>query len=123
MPSARNTMTNAPAGVILLAAGRGSRLSSLTEHTHKSLLPIAGKPAISYAIEAILARDVAEIVVVTGYMRDSIESFVRSRYAGRIQLAYNERYAADTNILSTEIGAAAPISVERMFVSAAYRSL
>jgi NDP-sugar pyrophosphorylase family protein len=100
-------MTNAPAGVILLAAGRGSRLSSLTEHTHKSLLPIAGKPAISYAIEAILARDVAEIVVVTGYMRESIESFVRSRYEGRIQLAYNEQYAADTNILSTEIGVAA----------------
>lgn len=100
-------MTRAPAGVILLAAGSGSRLAELTAHTHKSLLPVAGRPALEYVIEQLLARDVAEIVLVTGHMRDSIESFVRTRYEGRIKLAHNERYAADTNILSTEIGVAA----------------
>jgi NDP-sugar pyrophosphorylase family protein len=105
--SSIDTMTRAPASVILLAAGRGSRLASLTEHTHKSLLPVAGRPALEYVIEEVLARDVNEIVLVTGYMRDSIESFVHSRYEGRIKLAHNERYAADTNILSTEIGVAA----------------
>jgi NDP-sugar pyrophosphorylase family protein len=97
----------APAGVVLLAAGRGSRLASLTQHTHKSLLPVAGKPAIQHVIDATLARGVRDIVIVTGDKREAVEQFVRERYAGRIRTAYNERYAADTNILSTEIGAAA----------------
>src|SRR5262245_34058356 len=99
--------THAPAGVILLAAGRGSRLSSLTEHTHKSLLPVAGKPALQYVIEEVLARQVPDIVIVTGDKREAIEQFVRDRYAGRIRATYNERYASDTNILSTELGVAA----------------
>jgi choline kinase len=93
--------------VVLLAAGRGSRLSSLTQHTHKSLLPVAGKPALQYVIDEILARDARDVVIVTGDKREAIEEFVRGRFAGRIRVAYNERFAADTNILSTEIGVAA----------------
>jgi CTP:molybdopterin cytidylyltransferase MocA len=100
-------MGRAPAGVVLLAAGRGSRLSSLTQHTHKSLLPIAGKPALQHAIEEILARQVRDIVIVTGDKREAIEQFVRDRYGDRIRVAHNERYASDTNILSTEIGVSA----------------
>ncbi len=99
--------TRAPANVVLLAAGRGSRLSSLTQHTHKSLLPVAGKPALQYVIDEILARQVRDIVIVTGDKREAIERFVAERYAGRVRAVYNERYAADTNILSTEIGVAA----------------
>lgn len=100
-------MGRAPAGVVLLAAGRGSRLASLTQHTHKSLLPVAGKPALQHAIEEILARNVRDIVIVTGDKRESMEQFVRDRYGDRIRVAYNERYASDTNILSTETGVSA----------------
>ncbi len=100
-------MGRAPAGVVLLAAGRGSRLSSLTQHTHKSLLPIAGKPALQYAIDEVLARQVRDVVIVTGDKHEAIERFVRDRYAGRVRVAYNELYARDTNILSTETGVAA----------------
>jgi NDP-sugar pyrophosphorylase family protein len=99
--------TRAPAGVVLLAAGRGSRLSSLTEQTHKSLLPVAGKPALQYVIEEVLAHQEPEVVIVTGDKREAIEQFVRDRYSGRIRVAYNERYASDTNILSTETGVGA----------------
>jgi NDP-sugar pyrophosphorylase family protein len=100
-------MTSALSSVVLLAAGRGSRLSSLTQHTHKSLLPVAGKPALQYVIEEILARDAREVIIVTGDKHEAIEEFVRDRFAGRIRAAYNERFASDTNILSTEIGVAA----------------
>lgn len=104
---AARTEAITPAGVILLAAGRGSRLSSLTEHTHKSLLPVVGKPALQYAMDEVLSRGVNDVVVVTGDKRDSIERFVEERYAGRVTLAHNERYASDTNILSTEVGVSA----------------
>lgn len=96
-----------PAGVVLLAAGRGSRLASLTSTTHKSLLPIAGRPALEYVLDEVLSRGVADVVLVTGDKRESVERFMRERYGDRITLAYNERFAEDTNILSTEIGVSA----------------
>ncbi|HKU88628.1 MAG TPA: NTP transferase domain-containing protein [Steroidobacteraceae bacterium] len=97
----------APVNVVLLAAGRGSRLGTLAQHTHKSLLPVAGKPALQYVIDEVLARPVRDVVIVTGDKHEAIEEFVSQRYGGRIRPAYNARFAEDTNILSTETGVAA----------------
>jgi NDP-sugar pyrophosphorylase family protein len=101
------TMICVPAGVVLLAAGTGRRLAALTENTHKSLLPVAGRPALQYAVDELLAAGVEDIVVVTGDKHQAIENFVHARYDDRITLAFNDRYAVDTNILSTAIGVAA----------------
>ena len=51
---------------VLLAGGTGSRLHPLTESTNKHLLPIARRPMVEWAIEALVRADVTEIVVVTG---------------------------------------------------------
>jgi glucose-1-phosphate thymidylyltransferase len=51
---------------VLLAGGTGSRLHPLTATTNKHLLPIAGRPMVEWAIEALVRADVTEIVVVTG---------------------------------------------------------
>jgi CTP:molybdopterin cytidylyltransferase MocA len=96
----------APVNVVLLAAGRGSRLGALAQHTHKSLLPVAGKPALQYVIDEVLARPVRDVVIVTGDKHEAIEQFVRERYPGRVRPAHNARFAEDTNILSTETGVA-----------------
>jgi NDP-sugar pyrophosphorylase family protein len=99
-------MMSLPTGAVLLAAGKGSRLSALTVDTHKSLLPVAGHPAIQYALDMLTAHDVEDIVVVTGEKHTTVEQFVSARYGDRVTLAFNERYDADMNILSTEIGVA-----------------
>lgn len=109
-------MVAVPAGVVLLAAGRGSRLAALTEHTHKSLLPVAGKPVLRYVMEEVFARGIEDVVVVTGDKRDAIERFVSEYCPGRVRLAHNERFAADTNILSTEIGVTALRNPERGYL-------
>jgi glucose-1-phosphate thymidylyltransferase len=49
-----------------LAGGTGSRLHPLTATTNKHLLPIAGRPMVEWAIEALVRAGVTEIVVVTG---------------------------------------------------------
>ena len=51
---------------VLLAGGTGSRLHPLTENTNKHLLPIAGRPMVEWAIEALVLAGVTELVVVTG---------------------------------------------------------
>ncbi len=95
-----------PAGAVLLAAGRGSRLATLTEHTHKSLLPIGGKASIQYLLDELIRCQVSDIVVVVGDKHASLEKFMAEHYPGQVTTVLNERYAADTNILSTELGVA-----------------
>ena len=52
---------------VILAAGDGGRLRPLTRKYPKVLLPMYGKPLISYSIEALVAAGVTEIAVVVGY--------------------------------------------------------
>lgn len=51
---------------ILICGGSGTRLRPLTEKTHKSLLPIGGKPMIFYPLQILLKAGIKEIMLVTG---------------------------------------------------------
>ena len=57
---------------IILAAGYGSRLGSLTATCPKVLLPVNGKALISYPIEAMVAAGISEIAIVVGYLGDKV---------------------------------------------------
>ena len=53
---------------ILLCAGFGTRLGSLTRETAKPLLPVAGKPIVDYLVEQLAATDrVKELTVVSNH--------------------------------------------------------
>ncbi len=51
---------------VILAGGTGSRLDPLTRITNKHLLPIYDRPMVTYAIEALVAAGVTELMLVTG---------------------------------------------------------
>lgn len=51
---------------ILICGGSGTRLRPLTEKTHKSLLPIGGKPMIFYPLQILLKAGIREIMLITG---------------------------------------------------------
>ena len=57
---------------IILAAGMGSRLGEHTKDKPKCLVPLNGKPLLEYQLEA-LRTIVDEIVIVRGYMGESIK--------------------------------------------------
>lgn len=94
----------APKGVVLLAAGSGSRLYPLTNGCHKSLLPVAGQPVLKWIIDSVLAAGVEDVVVVTGHRHSDIVAFVSRQYAGSVRCVINERYKEDVNILSVDLG-------------------
>jgi glucose-1-phosphate thymidylyltransferase len=51
---------------VILAGGTGSRLAPLTRITNKHLLPLYDRPMVTYAVEALVAAGMNEVMLVTG---------------------------------------------------------
>ena len=86
---------------IILAAGTASRLRPLTDSPPKCLLKIGGRSLLQRSIDALTANGISEIVIVTGYLHEQIESFVGRQYPGlRVTYIYNKEYSTTNNIYS-----------------------
>ncbi|MFO7558422.1 MAG: nucleotidyltransferase family protein [Desulfobacterales bacterium] len=60
----------------LLAAGKGTRLSPLTDSTPKCLMTIAGKPLIEIWINLLEKNGVKEVLINTHHLSEKVERFV-----------------------------------------------
>jgi bifunctional UDP-N-acetylglucosamine pyrophosphorylase/glucosamine-1-phosphate N-acetyltransferase len=63
---------------IILAAGLGTRLRPHTLTTPKPLLPVRGQPILDWTLAA-LPRAVRRVVVVTHYLADQVEAYLRGQ--------------------------------------------
>lgn len=89
---------------LILAAGYGSRIADVTENP-KSLLPVAGKPLMDWHFEAWKDVGIRNVVVVTGYKRDMLESYL-SKFSKDLDIhfAVNEDYRVKGNTYSLYYG-------------------
>lgn len=87
--------------VILMAAGLGSRMYPITETTPKPLVKVHGKPIIERLIEAFEEKEIENIYVVVGYLKEQFEYLV-DKYPN-VQLIVNEEYLTKNNISSIHV--------------------
>jgi glucose-1-phosphate thymidylyltransferase len=66
--------------VIIPLAGKGTRIRPHTYVTPKPLLPVGGRPVMSYIMDDLAALGVEEIIFITGYLGNVIEEYVRKEY-------------------------------------------
>ena len=57
---------------LILVGGEGTRLRPLTETVPKSVMPLAGRPFLSYMIDWLARHGVEEIVLACGYRADVV---------------------------------------------------
>ncbi|MEI7808288.1 MAG: sugar phosphate nucleotidyltransferase, partial [Verrucomicrobiota bacterium] len=57
---------------MLLAAGFGTRLKPLTDHTPKPLVPVAGRPMIEYALDQLREHGIEEIIINVSHLKDQL---------------------------------------------------
>ena len=76
---------------VILAAGDGGRLRPLTQTYPKVLLPMRGRPLISYPLEAMADVGISEVVVVVGYNAQQVMAAVPDLAPPgmRIQFVFN----------------------------------
>lgn len=87
---------------IILSAGQGRRLLSLTENMPKCLLPVSGKSIIERQIDVLLAAGIEEITVVTGFQSGLVEAQLQRRYANHTQVSaiFNPFFEVADNLAS-----------------------
>ena len=88
--------------VIILAAGRGNRLSPLTDDKPKCMVELFGKNLLEWQLEVYKKMGITDISVVTGYKNELI------RY-NDIKLYYNHDFE-NTNMVETLFSAEKELS-------------
>ncbi|MEA2402114.1 MAG: mannose-phosphate guanylyltransferase [Thermoleophilaceae bacterium] len=95
----------------MLAGGEGTRLRPLTYTTPKPVMPLAGRPFLSFMLDWLRSYGVDEVILSCGFMSDGVKRVLgdiydgmRLRYviegeplgtAGPVRLAFDEGVLAD----------------------------
>jgi mannose-1-phosphate guanylyltransferase len=82
--------------IIILAAGKGTRMRPLTYGIPKALLPVKGKPMLDWVIDSVMHKDVDEIIV-------AVPGTVGNDQMERV-LSHIQGIAVDSYLKNTERG-------------------
>jgi bifunctional UDP-N-acetylglucosamine pyrophosphorylase/glucosamine-1-phosphate N-acetyltransferase len=79
--------------VLILAAGRGTRMNELTEAVPKPMLEVCGKTLLDHKL-AMLPDEIDEVIFVIGYQSETIRSHFGDEAYGR-KIQYVEQKVLD----------------------------
>ncbi len=82
---------------LVIVAGRGTRLSPLSDTKPKSMIPIGGKPALEHLLLTLKDSGIDDVILVVGYLGDMI----KSRFGDGSSLGMNLRYIYQERPLGT----------------------
>lgn len=75
--------------LVILAAGKGTRMGELTKDIPKPMLTVRGKNLIEHKLDATPLEHISEIVLVVGYLQEVIRNYFGKEYRG-IPVTYIE---------------------------------
>jgi len=73
------------------AAGRGSRMLTLTENCPKAMLPLHNKPIIGWHLDKIIEEGINDVCIIVGYQKDKLIDYVDSIYGKQLKITYAEQ--------------------------------
>jgi NDP-sugar pyrophosphorylase family protein len=94
-----------PINVVIMAGGKGTRLKSLTDSTHKSLIEVNGKPIILHLIDHLISFGFYNIYVSVGHLSDQITALL----GDGSQLGISIKYIHET----TPMGSMGSLTLKR----------
>lgn len=82
---------------MILAAGKGERMRTLTQNTPKPLLRVANKPLLEHHLMALAAAGIHEIVINTWYLGEQIVAEIGTGE----RFGLSVRYSVESELLNT----------------------
>lgn len=77
-----------PIECVIMAGGRGKRLSPLTDTIPKPMLLLGGKPIIEYNIDRLISFGIKKIYISVNYLGKQIENYFGDGSSKGIQIKY-----------------------------------
>lgn len=68
--------------LVILAAGKGTRMRPITKDIPKPMVPLLGKPKLEYTLDT-LPKEINEVIFVVNYLAEQIISHFGNEYGGR----------------------------------------
>ncbi|MCK5379771.1 MAG: NTP transferase domain-containing protein [Acidobacteria bacterium] len=105
---------------VILAAGRGTRLSPVTDDRSKAMVPVLGRPLVDRVVETLAVNGLRDLVMVIGPDDDEIRRFFTSETSLDVTVQFvvqEERLG-----MAHALGLAAPL-IDGPFVLSACDSL
>lgn len=78
---------------VILAAGKGTRLKSLTQNKPKALMPVVGEPAIYHVIRRLVAQGIHDIAINIHHHAQQIRDAVGNGSKFNANIYYSEELA------------------------------
>ncbi|MBG7620979.1 nucleotidyltransferase family protein [Herbaspirillum sp. AP02] len=73
---------------IVLCGGLGTRLGELTRETPKPMIPVAGRPFLSYVLDRLVEGGASELVLAVSFQWEKIRALYGSQWRG-VPVAYS----------------------------------
>lgn len=77
-----------PMECMIMAGGRGKRLSPLTDTVPKPMLPLGGKPIIEYNIDRLISFGITKIYISLRYLGEQIQDYFGDGSSKNIEIEY-----------------------------------
>ncbi len=86
-----NARSLAPVGLeaVVLAGGKGTRLRAVVSDRPKPMALVGGKPFLEWLIRDLRKQGVERLILSTGYMGETIESYFGSGQAFGLEIVYS----------------------------------
>ncbi|MDQ6860899.1 MAG: nucleotidyltransferase family protein [Verrucomicrobiota bacterium] len=81
--------------VVLLAAGRGTRMRELTTDLPKPMLRVREKPILQHIIEGMKSAGVTDFMIIVGWRADAVREFFGNGDAFGVRITYETQVVQD----------------------------
>ncbi|NLC78562.1 MAG: HAD-IIIA family hydrolase [Ruminococcaceae bacterium] len=82
---------------VIMAGGKGTRISALNAELPKPLIEVCGKPIIEYGLDCLHANGIDDVIIVTGHLGEKISDY----FGDGSRLGMNISYFHETEPLGT----------------------
>lgn len=82
--------TNVPKQAIILAGGKGTRLSPITKEIPKPLVPLQGKPLLEYSLDLFKKFGIKDIIISIGFKGEKIKEYFGDGKRFGVNITYLE---------------------------------